>query len=268
VAGFTQPQFIGVTYENLETGAERTISYDVTDSWGWAGEPTLRFNYLDSACPDFGEVFAVGWDDYQFNLATCPRSAAPGFNLIALVPLVFGHDMQQGGKAFTGADITEIANGFTVDVDGSEVDITEFDATYLQLSVRDSTGTNVFSSLAIPFELSLTDHDDEVMRFEGYNVTAELVRRWAGQGVGESAIYAPVYYRFDYRGKTHLVETWDALDYTNSHHNWADALEAVDDELRMFWRVAYESGPLAYYVRAETLAGVEVLPETPVTLVP
>jgi len=268
IAGSTPPQFIGVTFENLDTGAERTVSYDVTTRWSWVGEASLHFVHLNSVCASTGDLFVVGWGDYEFHLATCPRVAAPGFELRALVPLVFAHDMAQAGIAFTDTDITEITDGFRVNAGGSEIDIVEFNETYLQLNVRDGTGASMHGSLTTATELQLSFHDDELMRFENGEVYAEVNRRWAGQGVGESYLYAPVHLVLTFAGQTHYVEAWDLLDYTNTHHNWADALIAEDDTIRMVWHVEYQSGPLVYYVRAETLAGVEVLAETEMTLLP
>jgi hypothetical protein len=94
-----------------------------------------------------------------------------------------------------------------------------------------------------------------------------LLRRWAGQGVGESSIYAPLSFQLTFGGATHFVDAWDRFAYTNTHHNWQDQLEARTDTLTLFWTVTFESGPLVHRVRAvETTSGQEVLPETVITL--
>ncbi len=89
-----------------------------------------------------------------------------------------------------------------------------------------------------------------------------LVRRWAGPGVGESALYAPVRFELSFDEQSHTVDAWDRLEYENTHHNWNDSLEARTDDLALFYNVRWNNG-LTHTVRAVRISdGAEVLAET------
>ncbi len=271
IAGSSGDQTIDVTFVDLATDGTRSTTYTVQVPWAWVDDESLRLSYLGN-CAN-GDVFTLGGSEYQFQLVTCPRTAPPGFDLLALAPVAFAHDMLQAGKHFIGSNIVETTvdskPAFGVTVGASEVDIIDFSETYFRLTVRDSGGQTVQDRLASPTDLRIF-WSDEILRAESTaaGIYTEVKRRWAAQGVGESAIYAPVHFVLSFNGETHFVEAWDRIDYTNTHHNWGDSLVAEDDTLRMFWRVQYANGPLVHWVRAETLDGVEVLVETEVTLLP
>jgi hypothetical protein len=99
-------------------------------------------------------------------------------------------------------------------------------------------------------------------------VTFSFSRLWAGQGVGESSIFAPTDAAFTVADDTAPIDiTSDGLDelrYTNTHHNWNDELEVWVDDLVVRWSVEVDlDGPEPFvYTVSATRDGASVLPAT------
>jgi hypothetical protein len=90
-----------------------------------------------------------------------------------------------------------------------------------------------------------------------------VVRRYVAQGAGSSSIYAPVSLVVERGGIRRVIDAWDALDYTSTHHNWDDVLMAKDEGVTYRWEVHFDNGPLSYSLQAtRDLDGSVVLPET------
>jgi hypothetical protein len=208
-------------------------------------------------------------------LVICPITAEPGFTLHKVLPLVFVPDPAVVGAPIEGAALVptvhEGRSGYRFDVGTHEVVVTkELSDEYYFFYVFDAQGQVIDTRLDTDIPLDGPPRDERITNeANGGAIRVSVTRRWAGQGVGESSIYAPVDFELTFDGQTHRVEAWDRLDYTNTHHNWLDRLVAKGDGLTMNWRVDWENGPLIYRVSATRDAdGVVVLPETIVELVP
>ena len=81
-----------------------------------------------------------------------------------------------------------------------------------------------------------------VLRFESEEpaLTVQLKRRFVESGAGESAIYDLDAFALILDGETHCVDSADALEYTNSHHNWQDVAMATLDRVRYEIAISYE----------------------------
>ena len=88
-----------------------------------------------------------------------------------------------------------------------------------------------------------------VLRFESTDprVVVQIVRSFAGSGVGESSLYALESFGLVSEGRTECVTDASALSYTNTHHNWEDrasaVLEGVRYELEMTFFVEVDLVP-------------------------
>ena len=131
----------------------------------------------------------------------CPRAAAPGFELVSVVPVRF-------------------SDGFGE-------------------------------------RLMLTSVNDDVRVI--------LDRRLAGQGVGESSIFAPLQIDVITDDTRVHVSGLDALDCENTHHNWNDVLVATRGDLAVRWstRIDFDDAVsfLIYEVEV-TNGGTVVIPLT------
>src|SRR5690606_8321640 len=118
------------------------------------------------------------------------------------------------------------------------------------LEVRDAEETPLTSFVADLAPLAAPAPLDEVLEAAsaGGDVEMRLRRRYAAQGVGESFIYAPLSFELRFDDERHVVTGVDALRYTNTHHNWNDALVAQSGDTTLEWRVTYDFGPLVHTV--------------------
>jgi hypothetical protein len=92
-----------------------------------------------------------------------------------------------------------------------------------------------------------------------------LDRVWAGVGIGKSQLWAPASFSLTVGNQSWTVTAWDALDYTNTHHNWEDSLVATADDGKVLtWRVAFMSG-IPNEVSATAADGTVILAPTVVT---
>ena len=99
-----------------------------------------------------------------------------------------------------------------------------------------------------------------------------LTRRWGGQGVGESALYAPIALTVELPDRVVFVDGLEELVYTNTHHNWNDALVATRGDVVATWSVRVNIDepalPFLIYEVGVTVGGQAVLPTTMVDPVP
>lgn len=210
-----------------------------------------------------------GVPDYGFQLLTCPGSSPLGFDLVGLVPFAFGHAATSIGELSDGDAVQPITDGFEVDLGaaGSVLVTSAPSAEDVIVEVRDADGVSQTMFLTALGTFGHPSPPDETLRGASADgaVSFLLRRRWAAQGVGESAVYAPLSFELAFADERHVVSGFDVLDYTNTHHNWNDALVADSGETTLTWSVTYEQGPLVYRVKASR-GGVDVLPETVVEL--
>lgn len=266
---------VEIEWLELLGSQSQTETWTVVSGDFWHRVESATLGRTISACAS-PTVLSLG--DYEFahglQLITCPSSSALGFELHRAVPFSFMEEPELVGTAIEGAAI-EAATfsgrpGYRIQVGSHRVEISKSQTEYYFMTIRDSSGSELQSFLTAPIDLhGLFDPNagDELFSgLGGTDVSMRLVRRRAGQGVGESSIFAPVRFELSFGGATHVVDTWDQLAYTNTHHNWDDRLEARTGELTLLWHIRYENGPLVQTVRAvETLSGREVLAETVIT---
>lgn len=70
------------------------------------------------------------------------------------------------------------------------------------------------------FSPSGSDQKALVFRSNAPFAEVQIIREWAEQGVGHSAIYALRSFAVTHDGELHCLD--EQLDYENSHHNWID----------------------------------------------
>ncbi|MBZ0115647.1 MAG: hypothetical protein K8H88_01540 [Sandaracinaceae bacterium] len=115
--------------------------------------------------------------------------------------------------------------------------------------------------------------DHEVVRGTAPGVSFALWRCYADQAAGRSALYRADRFELAFEGRTYRATTL-AIDYTNTHHNWADSLVAVPSgpgapEVTLRWRVVFDSTVgLRHYVSASAAGGTVLLPETETDVLP
>lgn len=261
---------------DLATGQVSTETWTVESGGFWHQVEAKLLASMTTACAT-PEVLA--FTDYGLErglqLVTCPDSSPLGFVAHRAVPFSFFEEPSLVGAYLEGEDLVpttiEGRPGYVIHVGQHRVEISRSDAQYFFMTIKTAGGTVVSQFLTQPLDLhgyfDPNDRDELISGQAAGGVRMRLVRRWAGQGVGESSIYAPVSFELEFGGQTHSVDTWDRLAYTNTHHNWADELEARTDELTLLWKVRFEDGPLVHTVRAvRTAGGEELLPETVLSL--
>lgn len=261
---------------DLATGQVSTETWTVESGGFWHQVEAKLLAGMTTAC---AQPEVLSFSDYGLErglqLVTCPNDSPLGFVAHRAVPFSFFEEPSLVGAYLEGEDLVATTidgrPGYVIRVGQHRVEISRFDAQYFFMTIKTQGGAVVSTFLTQPIDLhGYFDPSgrDELISGQGAGgVRMRLVRRWAGQGVGESSIYAPVTFQLEFGGQTHFVDTWDRLAYTNTHHNWADELEAKTDELTLIWKVRFENGPLVHSVRAvRTAGGEEVLPETVLTL--
>lgn len=262
-----------VTTLDTATGQEQTATLAAGASWARVDSAYLAQTI--TACASGAVVSLIsGGNSSTVQLLTCPTASLPGFQVVGLVPILFTHDPGLVGRRFEGAAITAVVvegrSGYRIDLGPYDVLVTKNPAEeYYFFEVRDAADTSVESSLASPVDLHLPWRPTEVLRFASSNgaVQVELQRQWAAQGVGESSIYAPVSLTVDHDGARQRIDTWDNLDYTNTHHNWGDELIARTPEARYHFEVRFTDG-LHYFISAHRSDNTVLLPETELTPAP
>lgn len=241
-----------VIEQSFSDGAEISTTYSVDVDWTRIDGMQLE---RESACatPNVETLWGVGSTNYQLQVVRC------GSIIETIVPVYFPPDVTQVGTRLAatqnGVVATAVAGSHTIRIDESG-----FSA---QLIVLDAGGTEIENTSAYGitlFEVNGSAYRMTATRSEA-DVSAEITRQAVAQGVGNSTIYAPVSFSLSFDGQTHSVRAWDAMTYSNSHHNWDDTLEAETDELRISWAVL-EFGQSWRVSAVRKSDGTQVLPST------
>lgn len=268
IGGFSSSMGIEVDTLELDTGNLRTETFTVTDRWARVDHAAL-LRIAEQTCFSGAAVRSVGYSEYIFQLLTCPSAGPAGFDLIGLVPVTFQHEMAQVGKLVDQPRIEAVVvdqrPGFRATVGDSRVTISKSNTAWFGSVVdRDGVEQASFASDEAlgPFELTRWE-ERLAAESDDKTVSMQLDRLWAGQGVGESSIFAPTRFELTFGATKVVVEAFDRLSYVNTHHNWLDQLVAKGDGLTITWEVRFVEAPRSYFVRVVRDAdGVELLPET------
>ncbi|MBK6688261.1 MAG: hypothetical protein IPG45_27545 [Deltaproteobacteria bacterium] len=260
---------ITVTTLDTSNGQEREDTFATPAGWVRVDAPHLQAGFQECAGAQVQTL--TSGNNTVLQVFTCPQANNPGFSLRALIPVLFSADPGVTGRRFDGAAITSVVvdgrAGFQVALGALRVRITKNPPDdYFFVDVLDAGGNSLESSLAYPTDYTRPWREDEVLSYANNDRTlqVEVRRRWAAPGVGESSIYAPVSLRLQFDGQTHLIDAWDRLDYTNTHHNWGDVLVAQGDGLTIRWEVRFGNG-LTYHLRVtRDVDGAVLVPESQV----
>ncbi|MBI5542323.1 MAG: hypothetical protein HY901_00415 [Deltaproteobacteria bacterium] len=266
--GWDTPPYIDLTTRNPD-GTATTERWDVQGGWTRVDDTamTRRLNCVN------GSVFLVGQGGLgymgSFELLTCPQAAAPGYSLQGVVPFWFEEDPTFIGTVIEPSEISPISSGgragHIVKVGASTVTILTSDGTSFFVDVRNAQGQLTASYMSDKSELGpYPEPRHEILSAHNGagDVSMTLERQWAGQGVGESSIFAPLSFSLTFGGRTYRVDAMDQLRYTNTHHNWIDKLEAkTGDGLVLLWRTRFMDGVLNE-VEVKRESGEQVLPLT------
>lgn len=261
------PGTVTMTETELPSGNETVTSYDVEVDFTRVDRTALlRDLGVDCVAPEVRAFWGV--DDagnYLFQLGFCDGA------LSLLTPVYLPQRPSLAGRRFDERAISETTvdggPGFEVDLGGGFL-LLRPQSSGFAIKVLDGNGTELAATSV--YETELFDYGffggtDGLVEAEnaGAGVSVRVDRLWVGQGVGSSAIYAPISFELTFDGTRYRVDAWDRLDYTNTHHNWDDTLVAETDTLRLEWQVLGFGE--VYQVRAERLSdGVEVLAPTEV----
>lgn len=227
-----------MTIERLnDTGAPEVL--DVPNAMV---TPRVDANFLkrNMTCGN-PQVLAAGGADHWFQMLLCPEG--PELGLVGIVPVIWGFDITRSGTLIDGQAIVAVTGGWDVTIGDFQLNIRRQDEGAYSTEVFNVSGESVQSAWETGYVLG---EPPEVwqMPVTGANqdgtISFAIGRSWAGYGIGKSQLWAPTYFELTFGGKTYRVDAWDALDYTNTHHNWADTLEAVtDDGTIISWRTAF-----------------------------
>ena len=127
------------------------------------------------------------------------------------------------------------------DADGTDVgelDGTEPDGT-------DDADASPGCDLGIPSSGTIIEYgsaQDYLVEFANpeEGVTLAIARLYDGAGVGESKLFALGGFALDYEGGPVCITDAAALDYENSHHNWADIATATAGASRFVLDLRYD----------------------------
>lgn len=260
----------------LELTTRKADGTQATERWEVQGRPVrvhaaelLRSATLGCAG---ARVFGVGYFEATgladtFQLLTCPQAAAPGYALKAVVPVWYPRDISLVGTRIEGAAISPVTTthgtGHAVKLGGVTASFVTSDGQVFFYEERDAQGKllSSYSSGARELGPYARPRVETLVAADGAGTSMELVRQWAGVGVGKSSLYAPLSFQLTFGGRTVLVDAMDALRYANTHHNWEDALEARAEGLVLRWRTSF-NGAIPNEVRVEKDSGEVVLPWT------
>lgn len=202
---------------------------------------------LAATCPGGqGLVGAAGYGEHVAQLMLCPDPAGPrGLALVGVVPVVWQMAPMIAGQRFEGDAITRLSGrlGWAVALGGGTLVVEPADGDAFITDVLDASGHSLSSAWSplYPIEpLQRWQAPVHSVSADG-EVTVRIDRRWAAQGVGESAIYAVASLTLTALDTTWTVDAWDRLAYVNTHHNWQDELTATaDDGHTLHWKIAYD----------------------------
>ncbi|MBK6688660.1 MAG: hypothetical protein IPG45_29580 [Deltaproteobacteria bacterium] len=254
----------------LDTTTAQESTRQLPAQRAWTQVDNLHLSGTITRCATGAVVTLVTGNNSVFQLLTCPLASNPGFELVGLVPLFFAANSALAGQRFEGNVITAVTvdgrSGYQVELGGQRLQITKnLTDDYFFLNLLDAGGNNLESNLASPIELDQAWAPDVVLELISSDgaLKVSVVRRYVAQGAGSSSIYAPVSLVVERGGIRRVIDAWDALDYTSTHHNWDDVLMAKDEGVTYRWEVHFDNGPLSYSLQAtRDLDGSVVLPET------
>lgn len=188
------------------------------------------------------EVLAAGGSDHLAQVVFC-GGARP--EAVALVPVVWGSDPALIGTVIEVGTSAADAWGFDV----GERDVTVFlrPDDYIELLVLDGAGEIVMQSYEPRGPLWQAEPRTSPVLAEGVvggvEVALEIGRQWVTFGIGKSQIWAPTHFTVRLGDRTWHIESWDRLDYTNTHHNWEDELIGeADDGTSIRWKTSFMNG--------------------------
>ncbi len=232
--------------------------------------PYLAREYADCASPTIGSL----WSDHvpMLQVAFCPSVSGPrGLTLAALVPIGQIFPPQFVGQVFAGTAIVNLpdGSGWTVRVGAHRVVVVLRDDGRLDVDVLTDADMSVVDPIGPLSPLRPVAGEDDRLHVISPDDDVELVierSRLMSRGVA-SIIYAPSEVVFRWGERQHRIRAWDALDYTNTHHNWDDSLRATTPEGDIIhWRYEYYDRVTAVYdvhrVWVTDAGGETLLPET------
>jgi hypothetical protein len=272
VNGWDPPATFELVERDLTTDAETTTTYQAGTLKRVDATSLGRAFAMD--CPT-GEVVAagvLGWDQLVLQLGLCPRAAAPGFGLQSVWPVLWFDRIEGLGDEISA--VTEVSvdghPGWRFQVGADTVTVSEFEGQEtLRVDVDDGGGPHTTQMLTWPARLDgIEAPRDETLTFTAADpaVRVDLQRRFAGQGVGESSLFAPLVLRVELADRVLYIDGLDELDYTNTHHNWNDALTATRGDVVATWSVRYNIDepdlPWLIYEVSVTQGGETLLPLT------
>lgn len=263
--------------ETHEVGvaAPRVRRYSGSRAWVRVDDTAMQ-RLLEGVCSGGRVIGLTSAGNHTFQLLTCPGPGLLGFRLHALVPVFFGPDLDRLGlvvdESAMSTTVIEGKEWLRIPVGEHVVLLAPHDTPPLEYRLRilGPDGSTVHPVGAFPdyaFTASLMDTspatifpplDETLIAHDAASgVSLAVVRRYVGQGAGNSGIYAPVSLELRFAGRTHRVEAWDRLEYTNTHHNEGDTLIARGAELTIRADVGWTPA-----VSAERPDGTVVLPPT------
>jgi len=212
---------------------------------------------------DNGVVLAAGPTDHIFQMLFCDDGEQRA--LMGVVPVVWAREPTLAGEHIGQDAVTPTSGGWEVHVGATRLVITPQDGGAYYAELYDPGGEIVGSSWDVAYPLGPWPAPREetlAVQSEDGGVAFELVRRWAGLGVGKSQLWAPVSFTLTFGGRTHRVEAWDRLAYQNTHHNWNDVLEATTEGgIVLRWSTDFMNG-VPNLVSATSAGGEGLLPPT------
>ncbi len=226
----------------------------------------------DHLCPT-PTVGVAGWSDIRAQLVFCPSSSGhQGLALVAVVPIMWRLDPTQAGVPADGAKITALSGraGWAAAVGTASVVVEpKPDNVFLVdfINAQGESDTSMWGELgALTPEVGYDDPVHAASDDDAVEVRVDRV--WVAQGAGHTAVFAPASVELRWGDRVDRVVAWDAIDYTNTHHNWYDALTATThDGLLLHWKVDFDifgGTGLSHLVWVTDEDGTTLLPETTV----
>jgi hypothetical protein len=232
--------------------------------------PFLAREYADCASPTIGAL----WSDHvpMLQVAFCPSVSGPrGLTLAALVPIGQIFPPQFVGQVFAGTAIVNLpdGSGWTVRVGAHRVVVVLRDDGRLDVDVLTDGDVSVVDPIGQLRPLRPVAGENDQIHVTSLDDDVELVIERSSlrsRGVA-SIIYALSEVVFRWGERHHRIRAWDALDYTNTHHNWDDSLQATtpDGDI-IHWRYDFYDPVTAvsdvHRVWVTDAGGEILLPET------
>lgn len=202
----------------------------------------LARQYASRCAGGAPEVLAAGGSDHLVQVVFC-GGARP--EAVLMVPVVWGSNPGLIGGEVEVA--TSASNTWSFAVGERDVTVFLRPDDYIELLVLDGEGELVMQSYEPRGPLWLEEPRSSPVMADGVvggvEVSLEIGRRWVTFGVGKSQIWAPTHFTVSLGDRTWHIESWDRLDYTNTHHNWEDELIGeADDGTVIRWKTSFMNG--------------------------